>query len=76
VKKKREMGKGDSVSPFYYQTREKGQKKKNRGRIFLRLSHTKTLIHEDPTVRSSIRLRIRDPCTRIYIPTVHFEVKH
>jgi len=45
-------------------------------RFFLSLLYTKIVIFEDPTVRSSIRLRERDPCTRIYIPTVRFEVKH
>jgi hypothetical protein len=36
----------------------------------------KITIHEDSMVRSSIRLRKLDPCTRIYVSTDHFEVKH
>jgi hypothetical protein len=38
--------------------------------------HGKFVIHENPTVRSSIRLRKRDLRVRIYVFTDCFEVKH
>jgi len=54
--------------------REREKKKKKKGRVFFKVFHTRTLIYEDLTVQSSIRLRKRDPCTRIYVFTDRFEV--
>jgi hypothetical protein len=41
---------------------------------FLWIFDTITLIHEDPTVQTQIRLRKCDPSTRVYVSTDWFEV--
>jgi hypothetical protein len=60
--------------PLSHQYREKTKKKGER--FFLSLLYTKFVIFKGPMVQSLIRLRERDPCTRIYVPTIRFEVKY
>jgi hypothetical protein len=50
--------------------------RREKGRESFKLFLTKIAIYEDPTVGSSIRFRQRDPCTRIYVRTDCFKVKH
>jgi hypothetical protein len=56
---------------FFSQNREKERRERKDGETFLIFA-----IYEDLTVRSSIRLRKRDPCTWIYVSTDRFKVKH
>jgi len=56
---------------------ERGRKNKINKRKQKRESFCrKIVIHEDLTVRFSICLRKRDPCTWIYVSIDCFEVKH
>jgi len=54
----------------------KGKKKRRKGGEEVVVLNKKITIYEDPTVGSSIRFRKRDPCTRIYVLTDCFKVKH